>query len=325
MSHTYLGIDPITFGQFAAPGVVVNPQPAGSGAYALPLVVDGGDKRSAANLMAGIEANRDCINWLTWRTVDWISGGDYRSLFKAQVSLSNVFIFDRSALHAGGLNTLTVQGDLDGGAAIWAQSNAGDSTAIQAWGHGSGNGIQSVGGASGSGATCRAGAGSKKFGIEAFGDGTNWNSSESFGVYAHSGVRVQDGPLVRNGNASAEWLRELALPFGIDTNGSMDPSIADLFLTDLSGKISANRTWKLLAPSSKACVRARLYIKAYPLGPFYPKWPNGTTTITIQDNNTGAQLWQFVWNNAIGSSLGSGGALRWIYSPIEGSWLPDGS
>lgn len=94
MPVTYPGTNPLTISTTpgaGAPGVVVNH--GSNGVYALPLVVQGGDTRNAANYDAAPEADRDSIVWLGWRAVDWINGGDYHTLFTAQVTLGNIITF----------------------------------------------------------------------------------------------------------------------------------------------------------------------------------------------------------------------------------------
>src|SRR6185295_20199134 len=89
--QTFPGIDRCTF--FETP---LFPITASTGVWALPLEAQGGDKRSAANLMAGIEANRNAINFLGWRTVNWPDGGVYT--WTNPIALAN-------AMSWNGLNT----------------------------------------------------------------------------------------------------------------------------------------------------------------------------------------------------------------------------
>lgn len=76
----YPGVAPLTI---IASGAVVVGDILTSGAsdphgwFPGPLTVEGNDPRSAANLMAAVEAVTDRINWLGWRVLDIWGGGDY--------------------------------------------------------------------------------------------------------------------------------------------------------------------------------------------------------------------------------------------------------
>ena len=189
--HGYPGINPISFGGSGAPGVVVSPQPAGSGTYSLPQVVDAGDPRSAGNLMAGIEANRDAIVWCTRRTPDWVSGGDYRTLFRPQVSLANSLVLDRSGV-GDGLFAIITQGSSSngyggdfygGGATGWGVRATG--------GTGVADGGEFISGQLG-GTACKAHAypGSGAIGCWGIGDGASPGGTFSTGA---GGTALDDG------------------------------------------------------------------------------------------------------------------------------------
>ncbi len=162
----------------AAPGIIVT---SGSGDahgwWPTPLIVQGNDARNAANLNAAVESLTDRSNWIGWRAIDWIAGGDYRSLFGGQVMIANSVIIDRSgtsdliaALVVKGTTGSTVlAADISGsgtsgraarftgassadvavlivggsttGDGLHVTAQAGNSTAIIGTGHGSGSGV----------------------------------------------------------------------------------------------------------------------------------------------------------------------------------------
>ena len=76
----YPGIAPLTVNPSGSgsPGIVVTSGASDThGWWPSPLVVQGNDPRSAANLNAAVEAAIDRINWIGWRVIDWIAGGSY--------------------------------------------------------------------------------------------------------------------------------------------------------------------------------------------------------------------------------------------------------
>lgn len=108
----YPGTDAPTYGATGAPGVIVDPPPAGGGVFPIPAIVSGNNDVTADDVAAADQANRDAIVWLTHRTIDWVSGGDYRTL-SAQLLINNpinfygTMIFE-AALVVAGTGTLTI-------------------------------------------------------------------------------------------------------------------------------------------------------------------------------------------------------------------------
>lgn len=76
---------------------------AGHGTFPKNILTFAGDALQSGNLNSGPEGNKDAITWCTWRTIDWINGGDYTSLFAGTVQLGNTLI-----IRAGG--NLTIGG-----------------------------------------------------------------------------------------------------------------------------------------------------------------------------------------------------------------------
>lgn len=93
----YPGINPLTVSTTpgaGANGVVVN---AGSyGRNVVPVVVEDGDIRSAANHAAADQADRDAIVWLSWRAIDICNGGVYT--FTADIATSNNWTFNGNTI-----------------------------------------------------------------------------------------------------------------------------------------------------------------------------------------------------------------------------------
>lgn len=90
----YPGIAPLTVSTSgAADGIIVTSGASDAhGWWPGPLVAQGNDPRSAANLMAAAEANTDRLNWLGWRALDVVGGGTYA--WTAGLTLSNIFVFN---------------------------------------------------------------------------------------------------------------------------------------------------------------------------------------------------------------------------------------
>jgi hypothetical protein len=248
--HSFPGTNPLTINSVGtgSPGVVVNT--GAHGVFTVPQVVDGGDSRSAANFGVGHESLMDSVVWIGWRVPDWITGGDYRSLFQGTVQVANIFAIDRSSIHGGGVTTLTLFGDADGGTALLAQATSANGNGALTQGNGTGYGLQANGGGSQSGAKATAGSGSNKNGIEGTGDGsTQYSTNGSFGGKFNGGIFVFNGPVFRSGSAAISVLREGGLPFAVDSSNSFDPSTIDV-LTINAPTTTSTRTWTLDHPAS---------------------------------------------------------------------------
>jgi hypothetical protein len=304
--NPFPGVAPLTVNTIGtgSPGVLVTSGAADPhGSWPTPIEATGNDSRTAANLMAAVESLTDRTNWNAWRTIDVIAGGDYRSLFQAQVFLANILEIDRSALHGGGVTTLTVFGDADGGTALLAQATSANGNGALTQGNGTGYGLQASGGASQSGAKATAGSGSKKNGIEGTGDGTDWwVGGGSWGVTATGGVEITNGPLYRRGTNCYEVMREANLPFAVDSNGSFDPSTTGDTVLYAVPALTANRTWTLNHPASGGAVEFMLMATG--------AFGGGGFTLSIIDQSTAVLV----------APINGFIQTRFRYSPAQGQW-----
>src|ERR1700748_3889509 len=178
-----------------APGVIVN-SGSSTGLFTNPLVVQGNNDVTADNVATADQAEQDSINWLAWRTIDWIFGGIYT--WVATVQLANFFTF---------VNKLTVRGqgtdlglDVVGGAAGMNLSagagGSGNNYGLLVEGVGTGAGVISQGGASGGAGISATAQGGNSPGSIGVGHGSGPGGSFTGGATANTpDVLCNAGPI----------------------------------------------------------------------------------------------------------------------------------
>lgn len=254
MSQLYPGYAPLTviLPGTGSPGVIVSSGAADPhGIWPTPLEMTGGDKRFAVNLNLAMESLTSRTNWIGWRTIDWIRGGDY-SAWTAQVSLNSLMLWGGSHTFNGSI-LITVGATWSG----TAQLNGGASNVITWNGTAHFNLLTKFGGS----------------GTVHVENGTLWQFDSGSSVNAES-------PISHIGATAVNVLRESGLPFPADTSDHFDPSILDLVRYD-SSAITGPRIWTLDAPASGGCVTVL----------FYPTPGVGTLpsfTVTIEDSGGAA-------------------------------------
>lgn len=117
------GLGPLTINTVGSgsPGVVVNDTPGGThGFVSYPLTVTGNNDVTSGNVAIADQAEQNTLNWLLWRAPDWITGGDYSSLFTGSVTIGNLLIIKGGGLLFENTSLLTIQS----GCALTAQSGS---------------------------------------------------------------------------------------------------------------------------------------------------------------------------------------------------------
>ncbi len=129
----YPGVAPITCNTtgVGSPGIAVSAgasDPHGNYPVATDCMADG-DQRDGQDYAAGIQGNRDCINWLTWRSIDIWAGGNFSTSTGATITVDQQWSFSCGANNTSAV-LVTAQGTGDAvtalngfgsnGRAVWA-------------------------------------------------------------------------------------------------------------------------------------------------------------------------------------------------------------
>ena len=180
----YPGQNPVT-------GAVTIHLTPGYGLWPTPDTVTDGDERDAQHLNAAVQAATDRTNWLGWRAVDWIYGGDYSALYRGSVLLGGRLTIDRS-WSSDAATTAYFTSGTGGGYALEAWAGGGNGAAILAAGDGSGAGVKGYGGANGAGGIFTGGITSGA-GLQAIAQGGNSAGLVATGHGNAAGVNATGG------------------------------------------------------------------------------------------------------------------------------------
>ncbi len=265
------------------------------GIFPLNILSFAGDTRNDTNLNAGPQGVKNAINWLTWRTPDWIAGGTYTSLFAGTVTWGV---------------TLCVAG---GGAIIVGTDGGGGLLKIGDSTHAGNMEVSSTGAVttdSGSTITVNGALNLNASSV------THFKTSSTVSFDSGSSVTISS-PLVHNGGTAVSVLREVAQTsltvtaggsgghFVADAANTFDPSQADVIRSDTSGVTGAHN-WTLSPPASGGCVTLLFEPVLSP-----PNLPN--FTITLVDANTSATVTTIPLNT-------TQAPFRLYYSVLDGQW-----
>jgi hypothetical protein len=290
----YPGINPLTINTSGAggPGVVVND--TSHGLFTVPLVVQGNNDVTAGNIAAADQGEQNSLNWLGWRTIDWIAGGTWT--WTAQVNMSNALVMNGDFVMNGPQNVLGNGGTLYIGYPLL------------------GNGAVVV--SSGSSVTANSGS------TWEYKSGSSVTFDAGASLLIDAGATYQVGaPLVHTGTTGVSVLRDVAATsltvtaggsgghFVADAANTFDPTQADMIGYDASGN-GADRIWTLSEPASGGAVKVLFYPTSTSTLPHnvFLKDSGGTTLIEMGPG--GASTQQSTIDLYYSTNLG-----RWILGP----------